>query len=120
MTEGVVEFDLGVDWNPGDEDCYLVQDGWGMTVFAIDSNWARGYDDRPVLIAWVGSHLATMGNPNDESIAGHRLYSKGFTDVCRSSSRGTGSTTRTANERTPAPSALNTSATRSSSASRVS
>jgi hypothetical protein len=85
MSERVVPVDLGVDWEPNGEDCYLIQDGGlATTTLVIDSNWARGDDRRPVVISWSGTSVEMMGGPNDERVDHHRLWTKGLSDVYRS------------------------------------
>ncbi len=38
-------------------------------------------DQRCVVVVWNGTHSAQLGGPNDESISGHRLWSKGLDGV---------------------------------------
>jgi hypothetical protein len=38
-------------------------------------------DQRALTLAWSGAHSATMSDPNDEAISGHRLYRAGLAEV---------------------------------------
>ena len=79
MSEKVVPVDLGVVWDPNDPDAVLVADDRGAAL-ALRPR-ADDTDQRTVVLVWTGTHYSSMGGPNGEAIAGHRLYGKGLEDV---------------------------------------
>jgi hypothetical protein len=41
----------------------------------------RDQDKRCVVVTWDGTHSASLADPNDEAISGHRLHGNGLSDV---------------------------------------
>jgi len=52
----------------------------GTVVLALNAHSADE-DHRAVTLVWAGAHSATMSDPNDEAISGHRLYRAGLDEV---------------------------------------
>lgn len=80
MTEHVVALDLGVVWQPNAPEAMLLADDSGQTVLAINPH-PDDQDQRCVVLVWTGTHSASLADPNDETISGHRLYDKGLSEV---------------------------------------
>jgi hypothetical protein len=80
MPEQVVTLDLGVTWNPNAPEALLLSDGFGRTVLAL-----RPHHDDPdrrcVTLVWEGARSASLADPNDEAISGHRLYASGLSEI---------------------------------------
>ncbi len=52
----------------------------GRVVLAVNAHHADP-DQDCVVFVWSCSQAAIMGSPNDEAIEGHRLYSRGLSDL---------------------------------------
>lgn len=78
--ERVVPLDLAVEWAPNDPEAVLIAHDHGATVLALEPHH-HDHDRRRVVFRWSGSRLSLASPPNDEAIAGHRLYSKGLSSV---------------------------------------
>jgi hypothetical protein len=61
-------------------DAVLVADDQGTVVLALNAH-PEDEDHRAVTLVWSGTHSATMSDPNDEAISGHRLYRAGLDAV---------------------------------------
>jgi len=81
MTERVEPVDLGVRWQGNDEDYYLLSGGDGRSVLTIGPAPIAGEGRETIAIVWTGVREATLGGPNDEALAGHRLYALGLANV---------------------------------------
>ena len=81
MTERVEPVDLGVHWQGNDEDYYLLSSGDGKSVLAIGPAPMPGEGMDTIAIVWTGVREATLGGPNDEALAGHRLYAVGLSNL---------------------------------------
>ena len=80
MAEQVVALDLGVTWNPNAPEGLLLSDGFGRTVLGLNPHHSDP-DRRCVALVWEGARSASLADPNDEAISGHRLYATGLSQV---------------------------------------
>lgn len=80
VAESVRPLDLGVVWEPNAPLAVLLADDAGTAVLALGAH-PDDDDERCVVIVWTGTHAASLSEPNDEAISGHRLYDKGLADV---------------------------------------
>ena len=80
MAEHVRQLDLGVSWDPNAPDAVLMSDDRGRTSLAVRAS-VEDADRRSVVLVWTGVLFSSLGAPNDEAIAGHRLYDKGIREV---------------------------------------
>ncbi len=80
MAEHVEPLALGVTWEPNVPDAVLVSRDDGTTVLALNAN-PDDADQRCVVLVWTMARAASMADPNDEAISGHRLYGKGLAEV---------------------------------------
>jgi hypothetical protein len=80
MAESVVPLDIGVVWDPNAPEAVLAANDMGVTALALYAH-SDDEDQNPVVLVWRGSHYSSMGDPNDEALSGHRLYSKGLDSV---------------------------------------
>jgi hypothetical protein len=80
MTERVVPWDAGYEWEPNAPDAVLAVSDRGRAVLAVNAHH-NDPDQDCVVFVWSRSWAATMGCPNDEAIEGHRLYSRGLSDL---------------------------------------
>lgn len=80
MAERVVTLDLGVVWDPNAPEAVLVSHDSGPTILMLQPS-DGDTDQRRIAIVWEGARAAMMGPPNDETIAGHRLYGKGLSEA---------------------------------------
>jgi hypothetical protein len=67
-------------WDPGAPDAVLVTMDFGPTVLALEAH-PDDPDQRCVVLHWLGVQAAVMEPPNDEALAGHRLYDRGLAKV---------------------------------------
>jgi len=80
VSERVDRLDVGTRWEPNAPDAVLVADDQGTVVLALNAH-PEDEDHRAITLVWSGAHSATMGDPNDEAISGHRLYRTGLDAV---------------------------------------
>lgn len=80
MTERVEPTDIGVAWEPNAPMAVMATNDDGLTALALHAHPADS-DRRSVVLLWRGTRSATMADPNDEAISGHRLYEKGLREV---------------------------------------
>jgi hypothetical protein len=80
VTEHVEEWKPGVTWEPSVPDAVLLSRDDGRAVLALNAQ-DDDPDQRSVVFVWTGVKAASMGGPNDEALAGHRLYERGLRDV---------------------------------------
>jgi len=78
--EHVESIDLGVTWEPNSPNAVLASSDGGLTVMAVSAH-PDDRDQRCVVLAWSSTRSATMSDPNDEGLAGHRLYDRGLANV---------------------------------------
>jgi hypothetical protein len=78
MPERVVESDFEIEWD-WDDHLLLSQDN-GPTVLVLDP-YEDDPDKRIVVLVWRRVRYALSGDPNDEAINGHRLWSKGLSSI---------------------------------------
>jgi hypothetical protein len=74
--EYVVDFDLGVTWDPNATEPWLVQRE-GAAVLVVRSDGNRDQDRRLVILEWIRCSGAVLSGPNDEGWSGHRLWKVG-------------------------------------------
>jgi hypothetical protein len=80
MRERVVEFDLGVTWEPNAPEGVFISDDYGRAALAMNAHF-NDEDQRSVVVRWDGMHAARSGYPNDQGRGSHRFYSRGLKDV---------------------------------------
>lgn len=80
VAEHVRELDARVRWEPNAPEAVLISADSGRCVLALNAHPDDG-DQRCVVFTWSGTHSATMSNPNDEPLAGHRLYAHGLAEL---------------------------------------
>jgi hypothetical protein len=80
VTERVVDADFGVVWDPNTEHGVLVASEAGEAWLRLRAR-LDDTDQRRVVFVWHGASAARMEPPNDEAIAGHRLYGAGLSGV---------------------------------------
>lgn len=80
MAEHVVPLDLIADWDPNAPRAVMVSDDSGRTALALRAHQDDA-DQRCVVLVWTGVRWASMSEPNDEALSGHRLYDRGLQDV---------------------------------------
>lgn len=93
--EFVTQADLGLDWDMGAPMPYLLQgEGTAFLAFYLrqtDAAWDGSYttlmdptsstSGQVGVISWHGCAGALLTEPNDEGVAGHRLWNKGLRDI---------------------------------------
>jgi hypothetical protein len=80
VVEHVEAIDLGVTWEPNSPNAVLASGDNGVTVMAVSAH-PDDRDQRCVVLAWSSTRSATMSDPNDEALPGHRLYNRGLANV---------------------------------------
>jgi hypothetical protein len=80
MAERVVPWDAGCTWEPNAPEAVLAVSDRGRAVLAVNAHPADP-DQDCVIFVWSRSRAAIMGSPNDEALSGHRLYSRGLSDL---------------------------------------
>lgn len=80
VSERVEPLGLNVQWDPNDPAAMFFCDDFGRTVLAMNGH-PKDTDHRCVVLVWTGTRSACLSDPNDEAIAGHRLYDKGLSGV---------------------------------------
>jgi len=80
MAERVINVDPGVTWDPGYGGELLQCADDGTARLAIPG-YGTDSHVRCVVLTWDQALAFTAGWPNDEAIAGHRLWSMGLADV---------------------------------------
>jgi hypothetical protein len=58
----------------------MVSDDIGRTSLAIRTH-PDDADQRNIVLLWTGVEPASLGEPNDEAISGHRLWQAGLSDL---------------------------------------
>jgi hypothetical protein len=79
MGERVDSLYLGIQWEPNVPTAALVANDRGRTRLALHPHLDDN-DKRLVVLVWDSCWSAAMTPPNDEALAGHRLYEKGLED----------------------------------------
>jgi len=79
MAEHVEPHDLGVLWEPNAPEAVMIC-AEGSAALALKAHFDDS-DRRCVVLTWSHTLSACMSAPNDEAIAGHRLYGKGLSEV---------------------------------------
>jgi hypothetical protein len=77
MTERVVPSLTGIRWEPNSPGAVLIVTDDGLAALALNPHPDDTGDDCVVLL-WAGTQEAAIGAPNDEALAGHRLYERGL------------------------------------------
>jgi hypothetical protein len=80
MAERVVPWDAGCEWDPNAPNAVLAVSDRGQAVLAVSAHLADP-DQDCVVFVWSHARAAIMGPPNDEAVEGHRLYSRGLSDL---------------------------------------
>ena len=81
-AETVVPVDLGLIWTSGDPSPCLLQ-SQDRAFLAFFLNVLDSSNDAATIgiIGWGNCHGAILGSPNDEALAGHRLWEHGLREV---------------------------------------
>ena len=80
MAVHVTALDLATRWEPNAPDAVLITADRGTTVLALAAHY-DDVDQRCLVLIWTGTEYACMGEPNDETLPGHRLYGKGLREA---------------------------------------
>lgn len=80
MAEHVEPLDLGVTWEPNAPDATLIARDDRTVALALRAQ-PDDEDQRCVVLVWSGAGSASMADPNDEAISGHRLFDKGLRQI---------------------------------------
>lgn len=67
-------------WEPNEPRAALVASDTGTTVLAVRAH-RDDPDQRAVVLVWNGTRSASMSDPGEEALGGHRLFHRGLTDV---------------------------------------
>ncbi|MEO6701139.1 MAG: hypothetical protein ABI140_01005 [Jatrophihabitantaceae bacterium] len=80
MTQQVRPIELGVVWEPNAPDAILIVRDSGETRLSLQAH-PDDADQRRVTLSWTGTVHTSMSEPNNEALAGHRLYNVGLSEV---------------------------------------
>ena len=80
MAERIVPVSGHLTWEPNAPEAVLLSDDHGRSILGLRAH-SDDPDQRCVLFVWRDVHYAIMGDPNDEGLSGHRLYSRGLRDL---------------------------------------
>jgi hypothetical protein len=80
MSERVEALDLDTWWDPNAPAASLTISDRGRAWLRLRPH-PDDPDGRLVVLSWEGCSSASLTPPNDEALAGHRLYGKGLEDV---------------------------------------